>query len=53
MRTTKFKIVDALYICMMILPFVCGIVLKVLTTPASEGISITGAQIYFTFEEMP
>ena len=33
---------------MMILPIVFGIVLKILTRPASEGISITGAQIYFT-----
>ncbi|MBQ0101497.1 MAG: F0F1 ATP synthase subunit A [Firmicutes bacterium] len=31
----------------MILPFVGCIVLKVLTTPASEGIDIKGAQIYF------
>ena len=44
----RFKIVDAFYIAMMIIPFVFGIVLKVLTTPASEGISITGARIYFT-----
>ena len=33
---------------MMIIPIVSGIVLKVLTTPASEGISITGARVYFT-----
>ncbi len=33
---------------MMILPFVFGMVLKVLTKPASEGIQIAGAQIYFT-----
>ena len=33
---------------MMIIPIVFGIVLKVLTTPASEGISITGARVYFT-----
>ena len=32
----------------MILPIVAGIVLKVLTKPLSEGISVTGAQIYFT-----
>ena len=44
----KFKIVDIFYIAMMIIPIVCGIVLKVLTTPASEGISITGARVYFT-----
>ncbi len=33
---------------MMIIPILFGIVLKVLTTPATEGISITGARIYFT-----
>ncbi len=44
----RFKIVDIFYIAMMIIPFIFGIVLKVLTTPASEGISITGARIYFT-----
>ncbi|MBR2480969.1 MAG: F0F1 ATP synthase subunit A [Clostridia bacterium] len=32
----------------MILPIVGAIVLKVLTTPASEGVSITGARIFFT-----
>ena len=33
---------------MMIIPIVCGIVLQVLTKPASEGITITGARIFFT-----
>ena len=33
---------------MMILPIAFGIVLSVLTKPASEGITITGARIYFT-----
>lgn len=44
----RFKITDAFYIAMMIIPIVFGIVLKVLTKPASEGVSITGAGIYFT-----
>mgnify|MGYP003290528483 CR=1 FL=1 len=44
----RFRIVDAFYVVMMILPIVFGIVLQVLTKPASEGISITGARIYFT-----
>lgn len=47
-KSLRFKIVDAIYIAMMIIPIVFGIVLKVLTTPASEGISITGAKIYFS-----
>ena len=44
----KRTALDILYICMMILPVVAGIVLKVLTKPLGEGISIRGAQIYFT-----
>ncbi len=44
----RFKIVDTVYIAMMIIPILFGIVLQVLTEPASEGISITGARIYFT-----
>ena len=44
----KFRIVDGLYILMMILPLVAAMTIKVLTTPASEGISITGARILFT-----
>ena len=47
---TKFRIVDALYIAMMILPFAVCIVLKVLFTPPSDGVSISGALIYFTLD---
>ncbi len=43
-----FKIVDALFVLMMIVPLLCGIVLQVLTKPASEGITLTGARIFFT-----
>ncbi|MBR5774271.1 MAG: F0F1 ATP synthase subunit A [Clostridia bacterium] len=45
-KSLKFKIVDIIYIIMIVLPLACGIVLKVLTTPATEGISVTGALIY-------
>ena len=44
----KFRIVDGLYILMMILPLLAAMTIKVLTTPASEGISITGARILCT-----
>lgn len=44
----RFRAVDILLILMMILPILACIVLKVLTKPISEGISITGAQVYFT-----
>ena len=56
-KSRLFKAVDILYICMMVVPLLCGIVLKVLTKPPSEGISISGAQIYFTIpmpiQDMP
>ncbi|MBE6871648.1 MAG: F0F1 ATP synthase subunit A [Ruminococcaceae bacterium] len=32
----------------MVLPILAGIILRVLTKPLSEGINVTGAQIYFT-----
>lgn len=44
----RFRVVDILYLCLIILPFVAGLVLKILFSPPSEGISITGALIYFT-----
>lgn len=44
----KFRLLDTLYILMMIVPIVFGIVLKILTTPHSEGIAISGAKIFFT-----
>ena len=47
-KSRRFKAVDALLLTGAILPLLAAIVLKVLTTPASEGISITGALVYFT-----
>ena len=44
----KFLAVDILLIIGMILPIAAAIVLTVLTTPASDGVEITGALIYFT-----
>ena len=44
----RFKIVDTIYIIMMILPLVAGMILNLLTKPAGEGISISGARIFFT-----
>lgn len=46
--TKKRQPADILYLVLAALPLLAGMVLKVLTTPASEDISITGAQIYFT-----
>lgn len=47
-KELRFKIVDALLIALMTLPLVAGLVIKVLFSAPAEGISITGAQIYFT-----
>lgn len=46
-KAKKDKLIDWLYLAMMVLPFVFCMVLKVLTTPASEGISISGARVFF------
>jgi len=43
----KFLFVDILYISMMILPILAAIVLKVLFTPVSQGIVVSGARVYF------
>ena len=47
-KSKKFLAVDIIYILGMILPILCAIVLSVLTSPASNGVEITGALIYFT-----
>lgn len=56
-KSRRFMAVDILLIAMMVLPIVAVIVLKVLTTPASEGISLTGARVFFTIpmplQELP
>lgn len=46
-KSRAFFFLDIIYIAMMIFPIVCGIALKVLTKPPSEGISITGAGVFF------
>lgn len=47
-RDRRFVLIDRLYLVLAVLPLVAGIVIKVLTTPASNGIEITGARIFFT-----
>lgn len=47
-RELRFRIVDGLYTALIIVPMVIGMVIKVLTQPVSEGISIAGANIFFT-----
>ena len=48
--STKDRVIDALLITMMILPFLGAMALNILTKPLSEGITVTGAQIYFTID---
>lgn len=52
-KEKKAKLIDIGLIVLMILPFVLCMVLKVLTTPQTEGITISGAQIFYEFEKMP
>ena len=47
-KTRSFRVRDACYLVLTVLPLVLGMTLKILLSPPTEGISITGAQIYFT-----
>lgn len=47
-KSAKAVIIDILLIAMMILPLAACIVLKILFSPSTEGITVTGAIIYFT-----
>ena len=46
-KSIRFKVVDILYILGAVVPFVCCMVIKVLFTPESTGISIGGALIFY------
>ncbi len=46
-KSRYFKVVDFGLILMMVLPIVIGMVIKVLTASVSEGISISGAGVFF------
>lgn len=45
-KKTKFGFVDILLLILTVVPLIAGIVLKILFTPASDGIQIEGAMIY-------
>ncbi len=47
-KSRGFIAVDIILIAMIILPFVAAIVIEILTAVPSEGISVSGAQIFFT-----
>ena len=44
----KDRLLTRLYLVLMLLPFVLGLVLNLFLREPSSGISVTGAQIYFT-----
>lgn len=52
-KSLRFRVVDILLIVMMILPLAIALAMKALYTPATEGISITGALIYWQWDGMP
>ena len=51
------RVLTRLWFVLMLLPLVGGMLLNLFLTPPSEGITVTGAQIYFTvslpFENLP
>lgn len=47
-KKVGFKAVDILLIVLMIIPLITGMFLKVIFTPLTDDISISGALIYFT-----
>jgi F-type H+-transporting ATPase subunit a len=46
-KSAAFRLLDILYLLLLFLPLATVITLKVLFTPAREGIVITGALVYF------
>lgn len=49
-KSRRRCLTDALYIMLMILPIAACIILKILTFPRSDGISISGARVFFTID---
>ncbi len=47
-KSRRFKAVDLLLLTLTVLPLLGAMVLKILFTPATEGITISGALVYFT-----
>ena len=46
-KNRKFRIIDALLLTFMILPILGCVLIKILTYPKTEGISISGAMVFF------
>lgn len=56
-KTLRFRLLDVLYLAMVVIPLIAAMALNVLTKPASDGIEIAGARIFFTIpmpiQELP
>ena len=56
-KTLRFRLLDVLYLAMIVIPLIAAMALNVLTKPASDGIEIAGARIFFTIpmpiQELP
>ena len=56
-KTLRFRLLDGLYLLLIVLPLIAAIALNVLTKPANDGIEIVGARIFFTIpmpiQELP
>lgn len=56
-KTLRFLLLDVLYLAMVVIPLIAAMALNVLTKPASDGIEIAGARIFFTIpmpiQELP
>ncbi len=46
-KSKSFFALDLIYLLITILPVALGIVLKILTSPLSDGITVSGAQVFF------
>ncbi len=49
-QSIKFKIVDILLIIGIMIPIILIVLLKILTNVPSEGVSVTGAGVFFAFD---
>lgn len=47
-NSRSFRAVDFVFVLMMVLPIILGMVIKIMTATPSEGISISGAGVFFT-----
>lgn len=49
-KTLRFRLLDVLYLAMIVIPLIAVMALNVMTKPTSDGIEIAGARIFFTIQ---